>query len=81
MKTYLGDSVYCEIDENNSVILTTENGFGPSNTIILEEEVLGPLLTQLEKHFQFEITPQDPESKARRARWEAEILTRTSGVQ
>lgn len=38
MKTYLGDSVYADI-EWGMVKLTTENGFGPSNTIYLEPEV------------------------------------------
>ena len=38
-KLYLGDSVYVSFDGYN-VKLTTENGFGPSNTICLEPEVL-----------------------------------------
>jgi len=42
MKDYLGDSVYAE-DEGGVIILTTENGFGPSNTIVLEPEVLEAL--------------------------------------
>lgn len=37
-KRYLGDSVYVEI-ENGMIKLTTENGFGPTNTIYLELEV------------------------------------------
>lgn len=37
-KTYLGDSVYAEMD-NGMIKLTTENGFGPNNTIYLEPEV------------------------------------------
>lgn len=41
-KAYLGDSVYVEI-ENGMFKLTTENGFGPSNTIYLEPEVLQAL--------------------------------------
>jgi hypothetical protein len=39
MKTYLGDSVYATHDGYH-VVLTTENGFEPSNTIALEPEVL-----------------------------------------
>ena len=38
MKTYIGDSVYAEINERG-LTLTTENGLGPSNTIILEPGV------------------------------------------
>jgi len=41
-KTYLGDSVYCEV-ENGMFKLTTENGYGPSNTIFLEPVVLRKL--------------------------------------
>ena len=36
--TYLGDSVYAEID-GGMIKLTTDNGFGPSNTIYLEVSV------------------------------------------
>jgi hypothetical protein len=39
-KTYLGDSVYAAVDAAGCVVLTTENGLGPSNTIVLEPEVL-----------------------------------------
>lgn len=38
MKQYLGDSVYIDFD-GFGLTLTTENGFGPSNTIYLEPEV------------------------------------------
>lgn len=41
-KTYLGDSVYVEI-EGGMFKLTTENGMGPSNTIFLEPEVYDAL--------------------------------------
>ena len=41
-KVYLADSVYAE-QENGMIKLTTENGFGPSNTIYLEPEVLEAL--------------------------------------
>ena len=43
-KEYLGDSVYVEIDEFGAVVLTTENGMGASNTIILEPEVFCALV-------------------------------------
>jgi len=42
-KSYLGDSVYAEFDGFH-VILTTENGYGPSNTIALEPEVFLALM-------------------------------------
>ena len=38
MKTYLGDSVYAEYN-GEQIILTTDNGEGPSNTIVLEGRV------------------------------------------
>ena len=38
-KTYLGDSVYVE-EDLLGIMLTTDNGFGASNTIILEPEVI-----------------------------------------
>lgn len=38
-KSYLGDSVYAEFDGYH-VILTTENGDGPSNRICLDPGVL-----------------------------------------
>lgn len=37
LKEYLGDSVYADFD-GNAIILTTENGGAPSNTIYLEYE-------------------------------------------
>lgn len=42
-KTYLGDSVYAAFDELGRIVLTTDNGYGPSNTIVLEPEVFGAL--------------------------------------
>ncbi len=41
-KCYLGDSVYAEFN-GFDVTLTTENGFGPSNSIVLEPVVLDAL--------------------------------------
>jgi hypothetical protein len=38
-KHYLGDSVYVEFDGYH-IILTTDNGLGPSNTIYVEPPVL-----------------------------------------
>lgn len=44
MKEYLGDSVYAQVDPLGRIVLTTENGLGPSNTIVLEPEVLEEFL-------------------------------------
>ena len=44
---YLGDSVYASWSEYGELILTTENGFGATNTIILEGPVLKALLGYL----------------------------------
>jgi len=41
-KDYLGDSVYADFD-GYAIVLTTENGCGPSNTISLEPAVLDAL--------------------------------------
>lgn len=49
VKDYLGDSVYATVDESGDVVLTTENGFGPSNTIYLDESVLNNLLRYIER--------------------------------
>ena len=48
-KTYLGDSVYADI-ENGMLKLTTENGKpdNPSNTIYFEPEVYASLLQFVE---------------------------------
>ena len=45
-KEYLGDSVYAELDDDGTIILTTENGLpdDPSNSILLEPEVFNALL-------------------------------------
>lgn len=44
-KSYLGDSVYAELDFDRGMVkLTTENGFGPSNTIWMEPDVLDALV-------------------------------------
>lgn len=53
MKEYLGDSVYVELDSFCSVILTTENGYGPSNTIVLEPEVIGAFENYLARRVEF----------------------------
>jgi hypothetical protein len=49
-KTYLGDSVYAEI-QHGCILLTTENGNpdDPSNKIWLEPEVISSFLKFVEK--------------------------------
>lgn len=47
-KEYLGDSVYAEI-EAGMVKLTTDNGFGPSNTIYLDIDVYNELVAYVER--------------------------------
>ena len=39
LKEYLGDGVYVALDDSRGFILTTENGIGATNTIILEPDV------------------------------------------
>jgi hypothetical protein len=41
-KQYLGDGVYADYD-NQQIVLTTDNGYGPFNTIYMESEVLEAL--------------------------------------
>lgn len=47
-KTYLGDSVYAEWD-GYGVVLTTENGYGASNRIVMEPEVYAALIAYVER--------------------------------
>lgn len=47
-KEYLGDSVYVEI-KHGMLMLTTENGDGPSNTIGLEPELFDKLVAYHER--------------------------------
>jgi hypothetical protein len=48
-KTYLGDSVYAEAKEHE-IVLTTDNGEGPTNEIILEPFVILALVEFLHEH-------------------------------
>jgi len=48
-KEYLGDSVYVDI-EWGDLVLTTDNGEGPSNTIVLELEIYEQLVLYVNKH-------------------------------
>lgn len=45
-KEYLGDSVYADVTDG-FLVLTTENGMGPSNTILLEPAVIRSLLNYI----------------------------------
>jgi len=47
-KIYLGDSVYADFD-GERITLTTENGYGPSNTIVLEPEGYHALLRWVDR--------------------------------
>ena len=42
-KVYLGDGVYADVDALGDLVLTTEDGIGATNVIVLEPEVLGAL--------------------------------------
>ena len=47
-KQYMGDSVYADFDGGH-IVLTTENGFGPSNTIYLDDGVAARLFVYMAK--------------------------------
>jgi hypothetical protein len=47
-KVYLGDSVYADYD-GEYIILTTENGLGPSNIIYIDPQVFQALMAYVEK--------------------------------
>lgn len=48
LKEYIGDSVYANFDGYH-IVLTTENGYGPSNTIALEPPVLNCLVEYVKR--------------------------------
>lgn len=41
-KDYLGDSVYADFD-GYAIVLTTDNGYGPSNTIVMDPQTIAAL--------------------------------------
>jgi hypothetical protein len=43
-KRYLGDAVYADVDDLGRLVLTTENGYDATNTIVLEPDVLDALV-------------------------------------
>lgn len=42
-KEYIGDAVYVDIDKWGRIVLTTEDGYRATNTIVLEPEVWAAL--------------------------------------
>jgi hypothetical protein len=66
-KDYLGDSVYAAWDGHH-IVLTTENGYGPSNTIALDPGVIRALedyqkRLAVELQFLDKTNPQEQEQK------------------
>ncbi len=66
-KTYLGDSVYAEMQPGR-LILTTENELpdDPSNTIVLEEEVYSAMLYFVEQQTKDQHDDQDKQCRCSR---------------
>ncbi len=56
-KHYIGDSVYYQFD-GFGIVLTTENGFGPSNEIYMEPEVLYRLIDRAVEDLKIKIEPK-----------------------
>lgn len=52
-KVYLGDGVYAAFDGYH-VVLTTENGYGPTNTIALDDYVRDALFAYITKLYEGE---------------------------
>jgi hypothetical protein len=51
-KTYIGDGVYVELDDNTGgIVLTVEDGIEATNTIYLEPSVLAQLNTFVRREF------------------------------
>lgn len=51
-KDYLGDGVYIQ-QQHGEVVLTTENGFGPSNTIVLDQDVLRKFINYIKTRTEY----------------------------
>lgn len=52
MKEYMGDSVYAEVwnsPAGGGIVLTTNNGLGPTNIIYLEPEVIKVILSFIKR--------------------------------
>ncbi len=54
-KEYIGDGVYAK-DDGYHIILTTEDGYTATNTIILEPEVIESLISYLIRHPRFTVS-------------------------
>ncbi len=60
-KTYIGDSVYAEIDPQR-ITLTTDNGRGETNRIVLEGTTFSSLLRFAQKGWDISITVGPPDT-------------------
>jgi len=49
MKTYIGDGVYAKWEEIGALTLTTENGAGVTNVIVIEPEVWVALVEYMKR--------------------------------
>jgi hypothetical protein len=63
LKSYLGDSVYADVTSWGDIILTTENGRGPSSIIYLERQVMKALLAYVTRIDQFTINERGKPSE------------------
>jgi hypothetical protein len=59
MKQYLGDSVYIEL-ERGMIKLTTDNGYGPNNTIFLEPAVYQNFVQYVQSRFALNVCNVSP---------------------
>jgi len=57
-KQYLGDSVYVDVWGNGGLVLTTENGEGPSNTIYIDLEVFAALQQYVARRDRFYVVAE-----------------------
>jgi len=58
MKEYLGDGIYCNKWDGGLIVLTTESGCDPSNTIYMGDTEMLMLFRYLEKAFNLKIEVQ-----------------------
>ena len=55
-KAYIGDAVYIQVNDFGDVILTTEDGFSSTNTIVLEPQVMRQFMNYLDLTIKDEAT-------------------------